>query len=149
LSYCRDYGKKTVCRKFYFLRKEGRRRVSVKIRLQRLGRKKQPTYRIVVTESRNARSGKIIEAIGNYTPYKQDKPLVVDLDKIDFWRGKGAIPTDAVTKLIRRARNTSSTPAVTKTVKGKKPAAEAPVPEVKVETEAEAEKSPGEVSPSI
>lgn len=78
--------------------------MSVKIRLQRIGRKKQPTFRIVVTESRNSRGGNIIESVGNYTPYRKDKPLTVDLDRVEFWRSKGAIPTEAVIRLVRQAR---------------------------------------------
>lgn len=78
--------------------------MSVKIRLKKIGRKKQPTFRIVVTESRNPRSGKIIENVGFYCPYLKDKPLELDLDRIDAWTGKGAIVTDAVMKLVRRKR---------------------------------------------
>jgi len=78
--------------------------VSVKIRLKRIGRKKQPTYRIVVTESRNPRGGKVIESVGYYSPYNKDKSLVIDTERIQTWSDKGAITTDAVKKLIRRAR---------------------------------------------
>jgi small subunit ribosomal protein S16 len=92
--------------------------VSVKIRLQRIGRKKQPTYRIVVTESRNPRGGKIIEVVGNYTPYRKDKPLVINVEKIDDWRSKGAITTEAVVKLLRRGRTAGGAEAKPAKTKG-------------------------------
>jgi len=79
--------------------------VSVKIRLKKIGRKKQPTFRIVITESQNARSGKVIENVGRYTPYLKNKPLDLELDRVEYWVGKGAIVTDAVKKLIRRKRH--------------------------------------------
>jgi small subunit ribosomal protein S16 len=79
--------------------------VSVKIRLKRIGRKKQPTFRIVVTESQNPRGGKVIESVGNYAPYKKDKPLTIDLSRVDLWRERGAITTDAVSRLLRQARS--------------------------------------------
>jgi len=78
--------------------------VAVKIRLKRIGRKKQPTYRIVVAESRNPRGGKVIDSVGRYSPYLRNKPLDVDLDRIQAWRDKGAIPSDAVKRLLRLAR---------------------------------------------
>ncbi len=78
--------------------------MAVKIRLKRIGRKKQPSYRIVVSESRNSRGGKVIDSIGYYSPYLDDKPLEIQLDKVDEWASKGAVATDAAKRLIRRAR---------------------------------------------
>ena len=97
--------------------------MSVKIRLQRVGRKKQPSFRIVVTESRNARNGEVIEAVGNYTPYIKDQPLTIDMNKVDEWRKKGAIPTDAALRLIRKVQKASQTAPATaaKKVKAEKP----------------------------
>jgi small subunit ribosomal protein S16 len=99
--------------------------VSVKIRLKRIGRKKQPTFRIVVTESRNPRGGEVIEVVGNYTPYKKDKPLIIDFERVDKWRSTGAIPTEAVLRLLRQARG-GPKPAVEKKAKAEKPV-EAPL----------------------
>jgi small subunit ribosomal protein S16 len=82
--------------------------VSVKIRLQRIGRKKQPTYRIVVTESRNPRNGEVIEAVGNYCPYIVSQPITLDLEKVEAWRKKGAIMTDAVTRLVRQQQKAAT-----------------------------------------
>jgi small subunit ribosomal protein S16 len=58
----------------------------------------------VVAESRNPRGGKVIDSVGRYSPYLRNKPLEVDLDRIQQWRDKGAIPSDAVKRLLRLAR---------------------------------------------
>lgn len=100
--------------------------MSVKIRLKRIGRKKQPTYRIVVVDSRCARGGREIEVLGSYTPYKKDKPLSFDTVKYSDWRSKGAIPSEAVVKLSRRAKSGKTT--VKAAVSETKPAVQ-PVPE--------------------
>ena len=86
--------------------------MAVKIRLKRIGRKKQPTYRIVVIESRNPRGGKVIESVGYYCPYLKDKPLKIDMEQVQRWRDKGAIPTEAVTRLLKRFRQESEGGAV-------------------------------------
>ena len=100
--------------------------MSVKIRLKRTGRKKQPSYRIVVMESRNARGGKVIDNIGHYTPYLKDKPLVIDFEKVDLWKGKGAIPSESVAKLLRHGRRVAEgkVPEKPETKKKSKAAAE-------------------------
>jgi small subunit ribosomal protein S16 len=74
--------------------------VSVKIRLMRMGKKKQPTYRVVVADSRSPRDGRNIETIGHYRP-RQD-PSVTDIDgeKALAWLRKGAQPTEQVQKLL-------------------------------------------------
>jgi small subunit ribosomal protein S16 len=124
--------------------------VSVKIRLKRIGRKKQPTYRVVVIESRSARGGKEIEIVGHYSPYKLDKPLEINLPKISEWQGKGAIPSLAVLKLMRRAESgegAGSIPAKEKPAKKAPPPvetappAEVPKPEPEPEPAAEHEES--------
>jgi small subunit ribosomal protein S16 len=74
--------------------------VSVKIRLMRMGKKKHPTYRVVVADSRSPRDGRNIETIGHYRP-RQD-PSVADIDgeKALAWLRKGAQPTEQVQKLL-------------------------------------------------
>jgi len=74
--------------------------VSVKIRLMRMGKKKHPTYRVVVADSRSPRDGRNIETIGHYRP-RQD-PSVTDIDgeKALAWLRKGAQPTEQVQKLL-------------------------------------------------
>jgi len=74
--------------------------VAVKIRLMRVGKKKQPTYRVVVADGRSPRDGRFIEIIGQYQP-RQD-PSVIDIDAASAlaWLRKGAQPTEQVQKLL-------------------------------------------------
>ncbi|ACL25540.1 30S ribosomal protein S16 [Chloroflexus aggregans] len=74
----------------------------VKIRLRRTGKTKQPSYRIVVADSRSPRDGKFIETIGYYLPTRQPKVLEVNADRARYWLGVGAQPTDVVVKLLKR-----------------------------------------------
>jgi small subunit ribosomal protein S16 len=70
------------------------------IRLARRGSKKRPTYRIVVTDSRNARDGRFIETIGYYNPQNDPSVVEVDADKAKKWLECGAQPSDTVRKLL-------------------------------------------------
>lgn len=72
----------------------------VKIRLQRVGKKKAPFYHIVVADSRAPIDGKIIEQIGTYDPMTKPSTVVVDQEKVAQWIKNGAKPTDTVKKLI-------------------------------------------------
>jgi small subunit ribosomal protein S16 len=77
--------------------------VAVKIRLMRVGKRKQPSYRVVVADGRSPRDGRIIESIGKYGP-RQDPSLVdIDGDKALDWLRKGAQPTEQVQKLLAAA----------------------------------------------
>ncbi len=73
----------------------------VKIRLMRIGKRKQPSYRVVVADSRSARDGRIIEAIGNYQPRQEPSQISIDTDRAVYWLSQGARPSDAVKKLLR------------------------------------------------
>ena len=75
----------------------------VKIRLQRVGKKKAPFYHIVVADSRSPRDGKIIEQIGTYNPMTNPATIVLDKTKAEEWMKKGAQPTDTVKALIAKA----------------------------------------------
>lgn len=75
----------------------------VKIRLQRVGAKKEPFYHIVVADSRVARNGKIIEKIGTYDPMTEPATVVLDKEKVAAWMKNGAQPTDTVKALINKA----------------------------------------------
>jgi small subunit ribosomal protein S16 len=77
--------------------------VAVRIRLTRVGAKKQPTYRVVVTDSRNARDGRSIETIGHYNPRTEPVEFAVDADKAKKWLAQGAQPSDTVARLFRNA----------------------------------------------
>jgi small subunit ribosomal protein S16 len=74
--------------------------VSVKIRLMRVGKKKQPTYRVVVADSRSPRDGRIIETIGKYGPRHEPSLVDIDGDKALGWLRNGAQPTEQVQKLL-------------------------------------------------
>jgi len=75
--------------------------MAVKLRLTRVGSKKNPIYRVVAADSRSPRDGKFIEILGRYNP--QSEPSLIELDegKVKDWLGKGALPTEAVAKLLK------------------------------------------------
>ncbi len=75
----------------------------VKIRLQRVGKKKAPFYHIVVADSRSPRDGKIVEQIGTYDPMTDPATIVLDKEKANQWIKNGAKPTDTVKALIEKA----------------------------------------------
>lgn len=74
--------------------------MAVKIRLKRMGRKKQPTYRVVVADARAPRDGRFIEAIGRYDPRPSPSIVEIDNDRAQYWLGNGARPTERVHKLL-------------------------------------------------
>ena len=131
--------------------------MAVKIRLMRVGKKKQPTYRVVVADERSPRDGRIIETIGHYGPREEPSRVSIDADRALDWLRKGAKPTEQVqklltvsgvwetftaerpnpdTKLNRRGHVTGRGPAKN-TVKVEKPKAEAPAPAAAAEAPAE------------
>ena len=75
----------------------------VRIRLRRTGAKGQPSYRVVVADSRSPRDGRFIEIIGHYNPRMEPSEIVIDKDKALAWIAKGAKPSDSVHSLLRRA----------------------------------------------
>ena len=75
----------------------------VKIRLRRMGAKKNPYYRIVVADSRSPRDGRCIEEIGTYDPLTNPATVTVDAEKAQEWIKKGAQPTDTVKALLKKA----------------------------------------------
>lgn len=77
--------------------------MSVRIRLRRGGRKRSPTYRIVVADSRSPRDGRFIETIGLYYPRQKEGGLSVEADRANYWLDNGAQPSDTVRSLLRRA----------------------------------------------
>jgi small subunit ribosomal protein S16 len=78
--------------------------MAVKIRLRRMGRKKAPHYRIVVADSTAPRDGRFVESLGYYKPLETPARLVVDLERVDYWIGQGAAPSDTVRSLVEKAR---------------------------------------------
>ncbi len=76
----------------------------VRIRLMRRGAKKKPFYRVVAADQRCKRDGRFIEQLGYYDPMKEPMDIHLKLDRVDYWLGQGAQPTDTVARLIERAR---------------------------------------------
>ena len=76
--------------------------MAVKIRLNRMGAKKNPFYRVVVADSRAPRDGRFIEVLGNYDPSQNPAVVNVDEEKVLDWMGKGAQPTDTVKNLFSK-----------------------------------------------
>jgi small subunit ribosomal protein S16 len=71
------------------------------IRLSRIGKKKKPFYRVVVIERSRARNGRIVEAVGTYDPLKKPAEIKLDSERIKYWLGSGAQPSDTVRSFIR------------------------------------------------
>jgi len=76
--------------------------MALRIRLTRMGRKKQPFYRIVVANSEAPRDGKFIEIIGTYDPMQQPAAVTLDQERLGLWLARGAQPSDTVHTLIKR-----------------------------------------------
>lgn len=77
--------------------------MSVKIRLRRTGAKKLPSYRLVVAPSTAPRDGRFIEIIGHYNPLTEPPTVKIDVEKARRWLEKGAQPTEAAARLLRKA----------------------------------------------
>jgi small subunit ribosomal protein S16 len=75
--------------------------VAVKIKLKRIGKMREPHYRIVVADARTARGGRAIEEIGQYHPLENPSRIQVDSDRAQYWLGVGAQPTEAVAAILR------------------------------------------------
>jgi small subunit ribosomal protein S16 len=76
--------------------------MSVKIRLARHGAKKRPFYRIVVADGESPRDGRFLENVGTYNPLKDPAEVTLKSERIEYWLGHGAIPTDTVKSLLKR-----------------------------------------------
>ncbi len=75
--------------------------MAVKLRLMRVGKKKQPTYRVVAADARSPRDGRFIEIVGTYEPRAEPSRVNIDSTKAVAWLRKGAQPTERVEKLLR------------------------------------------------
>ncbi len=75
--------------------------MAVKMRLTRVGSKKNPIYRVVVADSRSPRDGRFIEIVGRYNPQTQPSQIEFDEAKVAAWLGKGAQPTESVSRLLK------------------------------------------------
>jgi small subunit ribosomal protein S16 len=77
--------------------------MAVKLRLRRVGRKKNPVYRIIAADSRSPRDGRFLEILGQYAPRQGEGALNLDTERVNHWLDVGAQPTDTVRSLLRRA----------------------------------------------
>lgn len=75
----------------------------VRIRLRRIGKKKQPSYRVVISDARAPREGAFIEAIGRYNPRTEPSEVEIDAERARAWLSQGAQPSQAVVKLLKIA----------------------------------------------
>ncbi len=78
--------------------------MAVKLRMARMGRRHRPFFRIHAMESRAPRNGRIIEKLGHYDPLEKDaaKQIVLNRERVEFWLGQGAVPSDTVAELLLR-----------------------------------------------
>jgi small subunit ribosomal protein S16 len=77
--------------------------MAVRIRLARVGRKKNPAYRVVVADSKKARDGRFIEILGHYQPVPAETKIKVDDQRALYWMKNGAVPTETVRSIFRKA----------------------------------------------
>jgi small subunit ribosomal protein S16 len=82
--------------------------MAVKIRMKRVGTKNTPVFRIVVADGRSPRDGKFIEEIGTYQPLKKGDNFTIDLERVKYWVGNGAQPSDTVASFIKKASKVAS-----------------------------------------
>ncbi|MEA2405997.1 MAG: small subunit ribosomal protein [Thermoleophilaceae bacterium] len=75
--------------------------MSVRVRLTRVGSKKNPIWRVVVSDQRSPRDGRFIETIGHYNPQTDPSTIVIDTDRFQHWVSRGAQPTNTVKQLVR------------------------------------------------
>jgi len=85
------------------------------IRLARTGARKQPYYRVVVIEKDRARNGRSVEVVGTYNPRTNPASVTLKMDRIEYWRGKGAQLSDRVAKLLRSGSTTAGQPPAPET----------------------------------
>ena len=76
--------------------------MAVKIRLARHGAKKRPFYRIVAADSDSPRDGRFLEKLGTYNPLQDPALVVLDKDRVNYWIGQGATPSDTVKTILKR-----------------------------------------------
>lgn len=81
------------------------------IRLTRMGAKKKPFYRIIVTEKRSKRDGRFVESVGYYDPCRNPAEVKLDQERVNYWLERGAQPSDTVRSIIKRNAGAASSTA--------------------------------------
>lgn len=74
--------------------------MAVKLRLMRMGKTKQPTYRVVAADSRSPRDGRFIEVVGTYAPREAERKVTLKTERVTRWLAEGAQPTDRVRRIL-------------------------------------------------
>jgi small subunit ribosomal protein S16 len=85
--------------------------MSVRVRLTRVGSKKNPIWRVVVADQRSPRDGRVIETIGRYNAQTEPSEIVLDRERLQYWLDRGAQPSHTVKKLMRAGTQAGSDPA--------------------------------------
>jgi small subunit ribosomal protein S16 len=113
--------------------------MSVRVRLTRVGSKKNPIWRVVVADQRSPRDGRFIETIGHYNPQTEPSTIVIDRERFDHWVARGAQPTGTVKQLVKaQSKAPPEPPPAPEPEPEAAPAAEAAAPETASEPEGEA-----------
>ncbi|HSQ37600.1 MAG TPA: 30S ribosomal protein S16 [Acidimicrobiia bacterium] len=105
--------------------------MAVRIRLTRLGKKKQPAYRVVVADGRAPRDGRYIEQIGRYDPRHEPSVIEIDAERASYWLSRGAQPSDPVRRLLE-VTGVVAVPVQAPAPAAKAKAAEAKVPDLRI-----------------
>lgn len=108
--------------------------MAVKIRLKRVGAKKNPHYRVVIADARAPRDGRFIEEIGSYNPQTQPSTVNIKMDRAEYWLSQGAQPTETVRSLLKKAGQQATVEVATSEQVAEQ---EAVVEETKTEEETE------------
>jgi small subunit ribosomal protein S16 len=103
--------------------------MSVRVRLTRVGSKKNPIWRVVVTDQRSPRDGRFIETIGHYNPQTEPSTIAIDHERLEHWISRGARPTNTVRKLMRARAPEPHAPQAEQPAPPDQPAEEAPAPQ--------------------
>ena len=110
--------------------------MSVRVRLTRVGSKKNPIWRVVVSDQRSPRDGRFIETIGHYNPQTEPSTIVIDEERLQHWVSRGAQPTNTVKQLVRAQSKGAPATAV---AEPEPEPAEAPAADAEPESDAPAE----------
>jgi len=82
--------------------------MALKIRLTKVGSVHQPLYRVAVAEARSRRDGAAVELIGTYRPGDKGNPINLKMDRVEYWLSKGALPTNTMHAMIKKARRAAA-----------------------------------------
>jgi small subunit ribosomal protein S16 len=85
--------------------------MALKIRLTKVGSVHQPLYRVVVAEARSRRDGAAVENLGTYRPGDKGSPINLNLERVEYWLSKGALPTNTMHSMIKKARRAAGAKA--------------------------------------